>query len=63
MANKVVAFFKDVQLEMGKVAWPNKSELIGSTVIVLVSLSILSLFIGVCDLFLSKVVNIIMSRL
>jgi len=63
MANKVVGFFKDVQLEMGKVAWPNKDELIGSTVIVLVSLAILSLFIGVCDIALSKMVNVIMSRL
>ena len=63
MANKVVGFFKDVQLEMGKVAWPNKDELIGSTVIVLVSLAILSLFIGVCDIALSKTVNVIMSRL
>ena len=63
MANKAVTFFKDIKLEMTKVAWPTREELIGSTVIVLVSLAILSAFIGICDLFLSKLVNIIMSRL
>ena len=63
MANKFASFFKDVKVEMSKVSWPNKSELIGSTVIVLVSLAILSAFIGVCDVLLSKTVNIIMSKL
>ena len=63
MANKAVTFFKDIKLEMTKVAWPTREELMGSTVIVLVSLAILSAFIGLCDIFLSKLVNIIMSRL
>jgi len=48
---------------MIKVSWPNRAELIGSTVVVLVSLAILSLFIGVCDISLSTLVNVIMARL
>ena len=63
MANNVAIFFKDIKLEMTKVAWPTRDELIGSTIVVLVSLAILSAFIGVCDIVLSKLVNIIMSRL
>jgi len=63
MANRVANFVKDVKVEMTKVSWPDKNELIGSTVVVLVSLAILSLFIGVCDLVLSNIVNIIMARL
>jgi len=63
MANKVAGFFKEVKLEMIKVSWPNRAELIGSTVVVLVSLAILSLFIGVCDISLSTLVNVIMARL
>ena len=62
MANKFVNFLNDVKLEMGKVSWSTREELIGSTVVVLVSLAILSVFIGVCDLILSTVVNILMSR-
>jgi len=63
MANKITGFFKDIKIEMAKVAWPTKDELIGSTVIVLVSLTILSVFIGVCDVILSKIVNVIMTML
>lgn len=62
MAN-IKNFFKDIKLEMGKVSWPTKNELIGSTIIVLVSLTLLSLFIGICDAGLSAMVNIIMSKL
>ena len=63
MANKVAGFFNDIKLEMLKVSWPTKDELIGSTIIVIVSLAILSIFIGICDLFLSKIVNVIMTRM
>ena len=63
MANKFTGFFRDIKLEMLKVSWPNRDELIGSTTIVLISLAILSLFIGVCDIVLSKIVNIIMAKL
>lgn len=63
MANKVTNFFKEIKLEMSKVAWPNRQELIGSTAVVLISLAILSAFIGICDVVLSTVVNIIMARL
>ena len=62
MANKFVGFFNDVKLEMGKVSWSTRDELIGSTIVVIVSLAILSVFIGICDILLSTAVNIIMSR-
>ncbi|MBU0604804.1 MAG: preprotein translocase subunit SecE [Candidatus Omnitrophica bacterium] len=60
---KIKSFFKDIRLELGKVSWPTKDELIGSTGIVLVSLALLALFIGICDAGLSALVNIIMSKL
>lgn len=62
MANKFVNFLNEVKLEMGKVSWSTRDELIGSTIVVLVSLAILSVFIGICDVVLSTIVNIIMSR-
>lgn len=60
---KIGNFFKDIWLEMGKVSWPTKDERIGSTIIVLVSLALLSFFIGICDAGLSALVNIIMAKL
>jgi preprotein translocase subunit SecE len=62
VAGKFVNFINEVKLEMGKVSWSTKDELVASTAIVLISLAILSVFIGICDLILSTVINIIMSR-
>jgi len=62
MANKFVNFLTDVKLEMGKVSWSTREELIGSTIVVLVSLAILSVFIGICDIVLSTIINVMMSR-
>ncbi len=61
MANKFIAYLRDVKLELSRVSWSSKDELMGSTVIVLVSLGIVSVFIGICDLVLSKIVNIVMA--
>jgi len=63
MSNKVAGFLNEIKIEMTKVSWPTRNELMGSTIVVLVSLAMLAAFIGVCDLFLSKLVNVIMSRL
>jgi preprotein translocase subunit SecE len=45
----VRSFFGDVGTEMRKTTWPAKDELIESTVVVIVSVCMLSVFIGVCD--------------
>ena len=58
---KIVNFFSQVRTEMGKVAWPTKQELIASTVVVLVSTAILSVFIGLCDVVLSRAINFLIS--
>jgi preprotein translocase subunit SecE len=62
MAKKIANFLKEVKLEMSKVSWSTRSELTDSTIVVLISLAILSIFIGICDIVLSKIVNIIMTR-
>ncbi|TSA54002.1 MAG: preprotein translocase subunit SecE [Planctomycetaceae bacterium] len=58
---KIGKFIGQVSVEMKKVAWPSKPELIGSTVVVLVSTLLLALYIGVADMFLSRFVNLLVS--
>ncbi len=53
MFNKIQMFFQDVILELKKVSWTTRKELIDSTIVVLVSLLILSVVIGVADYFLA----------
>ena len=52
-------FLGQVKTEMGKVAWPSKAELISSTIVVIVTTLLLGIFIGVCDLVLSRGVNLL----
>ncbi|MBD3379451.1 MAG: preprotein translocase subunit SecE [Candidatus Omnitrophica bacterium] len=53
----ITKFVGQVKTEMKKVAWPSREELISSTIVVLVSTFLLAVFIGVCDLVLSRLVN------
>jgi preprotein translocase subunit SecE len=41
-----------------KVVFPTKEELIGSTWVVIITVLIISLFLGIIDLSLSKIVGI-----
>lgn len=54
-----IKFLKEVKLELKKVKWPNKQEVIKMTLIVIsVSLAV-GLFIGLLDFILTKLVGII----
>jgi preprotein translocase subunit SecE len=58
MLNKVKEFFKEVKVEVKKVVFPTKDELMGSTWIVIITVLIISIFLGIVDLGLSKLVGI-----
>jgi len=58
MVNKIKEFFRDVKVEVKKVVFPTKEELIGSTWVVIITVIVISLFLGVVDLGLTKLVGI-----
>jgi preprotein translocase subunit SecE len=58
MLNKVKEFFREVKIELKKVVFPAKDELIGSTWVVIITVIVISLFLGMVDLALSKLVGI-----
>ncbi|MBU4319884.1 MAG: preprotein translocase subunit SecE [Nitrospinae bacterium] len=57
MFNRIKEFFKEVKIEIKKVVYPSKDELIGSTWVVIITVVVVSLFLGVVDLGLSKLVS------
>jgi len=57
--NKVVKFVNEVKIELKKVSWSTRRELINSTIVVIVSVAILAVFIGLCDLLWSNGINFI----
>jgi len=51
------AFCNDVVVEMKKTTWPTRQELFSSTIVVIVSAILLSVFVGVCDKVLMLVLS------
>jgi preprotein translocase subunit SecE len=60
MIKRIREFFDGVVFEMKKVSWPTWGELKGSTIVVLILSLILSVFLFVVDLVLSKIVHLIL---
>ncbi len=58
MLNRVKEFFREVKVEMRKVVFPTKEELIGSTWVVIITVIVISIFLGIIDLGLTKMVSI-----
>ena len=59
MIEKIKQFFREVKVEVHKVVYPSKEELIGSTWVVIVTVVVISLFLGVVDLSLTKLVGMV----
>ena len=59
MIKRITKFVNEVKVELKKVSWSSKEEMVGSTVVVLVSVAIMAVYIGIWDLILSKIINIL----
>ncbi len=57
MIQKISQYFSDVQVEMKKVTWLSKEEMLGSTVIVGVFSVMIALFLFFVDFGLSEFVS------
>ena len=57
---QLVRFLREVRTEVKKVNWPPKKEVIGSTIVVIVSVFILSFFLGIVDVTLQKLVTYVL---
>lgn len=58
MFKKIIDFFSEVKLELKKVVFPSKKEVIGSTWVVIISVLISALFLGVVDMGLAKFITL-----
>jgi len=62
MVEKIKRFLKEVRLEMQKITWSTREELIASTIVVIVVSLLLAIFIGAADIGLSHLANLILGR-
>ena len=57
---KVAGFINEVILELKKSAWPTRTELKESTLVVIMSVIVLGAFVGLSDLILMRVLHLIL---
>ena len=58
--DKGFQFLREVKVELKKVTWPSRKQTMGSTVVVLVIVTIISLFLGLVDAGLSGLVRAVL---
>jgi preprotein translocase subunit SecE len=57
MITKAIQFLSEVKNEVNKVTWPSRKEAMGGTAVVLVVVFFMAVFLGLVDVFLSKIVE------
>jgi len=55
-------FFRDTTGEMKKVTWPTRSEVIGTTAVVIVATLVFALFLWGCDVVFYKAIDFLFTR-
>ena len=51
-------FFREVWIELKKVTWPSRKETVASTSIVLLTVTLIGIYLGIVDLGLSRLIKI-----
>ena len=60
MFERVSRFLKEVRAELGKVTWPTREELVSSTGVVIAFSLAFALFLGIFDVFFTKIATFLM---
>jgi preprotein translocase subunit SecE len=58
--DKGLQFLREVKIELKKVVWPTRKQTIGSTVVVLILTIIIALFLGMVDMGLSSLIQLVL---
>jgi preprotein translocase subunit SecE len=60
--SKASQFLREVKIELKKVTWPSRKQTLGSTLVVIILVMIISLFLGVVDAGLSGIIRVVLQR-
>jgi len=55
--NKIMTFLAEVKVELSKIVWPKREELIGSSVIVCLFAVFMAILLGFMDFSFSQVIK------
>jgi len=59
MIERIKQFLSETRMEMKKVTWPTREELRESTIVVIVSTFLVTVFIGAVDQILSHIIRLV----
>lgn len=62
LIDRAVQFLREVKVELKKVTWPSRKQTVGSTVVVIVLVLVISLFLGVVDVGLSSLIRVVLQQ-
>ncbi|MBT8341700.1 MAG: preprotein translocase subunit SecE [Desulfatitalea sp.] len=57
---KSIQFLREVKIELKKVTWPSRKQTMGSTLVVIILVMIISFFLGVVDFGLSSLIQTVL---
>ena len=60
LLSRSIQFLREVKMELKKVTWPSRKQTVGSTIVVLVLVMIISFFLGAVDIGLSSLVKVVL---
>ena len=55
---RFIEFLKEARAELGKVTWPTRKELYESTILVIVSVILITIFIGAVDFVFNQALQL-----
>ena len=59
MIERLKLFLSETRTELKKVTWPTREELRESTIVVIVSTFMVTIFVGVVDQILSRIIRLV----
>ncbi|MBN1594181.1 MAG: preprotein translocase subunit SecE [Candidatus Coatesbacteria bacterium] len=58
--SRIITFFRDVHLELKRVTWPNKDQIISATAVVIIATLIISAYLGLIDNVLALILQFVL---
>ena len=59
MITKIREYFKGIKIEMSKVSWMSRNQVVNSTILVGIFSFIIAMFLFVLDIGLSELINVL----
>lgn len=60
MIERIKLFLSETRTELKKVTWPTRQELKESTIVVIVSTFMVTIFVGVVDQIISRIIRLVL---